>query len=80
MGAFKDEFLEQFDFKEPVKIPKSFVEKEDKPYYIPFIEMSEDLQGRLNYESKLDRSPKHIKQLIQDGEQQGKKFLKARLS
>ncbi|NJK50153.1 patatin-like phospholipase family protein [Candidatus Gracilibacteria bacterium] len=79
-GAFKDEFLEQFYCKEPIKIPKSFAEKEDKPYYIPFIEMSEDLQKSLNYESKLDRNPENIKRLIEDGEKQGKKFLEARLS
>ena len=79
-GAFKDEFLEQYAIKEPIKIPRSFVEKEDKPYYIPFIEMSYDLQHSLDYESKLDRSPQNIKQLIQDGEQQGKKYLEARLS
>jgi NTE family protein len=78
-GAFKDEFLEEFYIKEPIKIPRSFVELEDKPYYIPFIEMSDDLQNSLDYETKLDRNPEHIKQLIQDGEQQGKKFLESRL-
>ena len=79
-GAFKDEFLEEFYRNEPVKIPRSFIEKEDKPYYIPFIEMSHDLQKSLNYESKLDRSPKLIKQLIEDGKQQAKKFLETRLN
>ena len=78
--AFNDEFLEEFYLKETIKIPKSFVAKEDKLYYIPFIEMSEDLQNSLDYESKLDRSPKYIKKLIQNGEQQGKKYLEARLS
>jgi NTE family protein len=79
-GAFKDEFLEQYHIKEPIKIPKSFIEKEDKPYYIPFIEMSNALEISLDYESKLDRSPEHIKELLEDGEQQGKKYLEARLS
>jgi len=77
-GAFTDEFLAKYHIKEPIKIPKSFVAKEDRPYYIPFIEMSSDLQDSLNYESKLDRNPKFIDQLIEDGKQQAKKFLAAR--
>lgn len=76
--AFKDEFLQELGFREPIKIPRSFVEKEDKPYYIPFIEMSEHLQKSLNYESKLDRNPDLVNALIQDGKQQAKKFLEAR--
>jgi len=78
-GAFKEEFLAQYHLKEPIKIPKSFAEKEDQPYYIPFIEMSADLQKSLNYESKLDRNPDRINQLIEDGKQQGKNFLEAKL-
>jgi NTE family protein len=78
-GAFKDEFLAQFEIKEPIKIPRSFIEKEDRPYYIPFIEMSSDLQDSLNYESKLNRNPEFIQQLIQDGRQQATAFLAARL-
>jgi NTE family protein len=79
-GAFKDEFLQELGFQEPIKIPKSFVEKADKPYYIPFIEMSSHLQKSLNYESKLDRNPEQINLLIQDGKQQAQKFLEARLA
>lgn len=79
MGAFKEEFLQEFYIKEPIKIPKSFESLEDKPYYIPWIEMSPDLQKSLNYESKLDRNPARINQLIQDGKQQAQKFLEARL-
>ncbi len=78
-GAYKEEFLQELGLREPVKIPRSFIELEDKPYYIPFIEMSHDLQKNLNYESKLDRSPDRIDLLIQDGKQQGKKFLVERL-
>jgi NTE family protein len=78
-GAFKEEFLEELGFREPIKIPRSFIDKPDKPYYIPFIEMSRDLQKSLNYESKLDRAPERINQLIEDGKQQGKKFLESRL-
>ncbi|MGK7917305.1 MAG: patatin-like phospholipase family protein [Prochloraceae cyanobacterium] len=79
-GAFKEEFVSQFDIKEPIKIPKSFAEDTDQFYHIPMIEMSEDLAQSLNYESKLDRSPEKIKQLIEDGEKQGKQFLETRLS
>jgi NTE family protein len=43
------------------------------------IEMSEDLAKSLNYESKLDRCPENIKRLIEDGENQGKRFLENRL-
>jgi NTE family protein len=77
-GAYKEEFLERMGIREPVKIPRSFIDLEDKPYYIPFIEMSPDLQNSLNYESKLDRNPKSINRLIEDGKQQAKHFLAAR--
>jgi len=78
-GAFKEEYLQALGVREPIKIPRSFIDKPDKPYYIPFIEMSSDLQNSLNYESKLDRSPERIQQLIADGRKQGKAFLDARL-
>lgn len=78
--ALKDEFLQNFHIKEPIKIPRSFAEKANKPYYIPFIEMSAELQNSLNYESKLDRNPERIKLLIDDGKHQGKQFLEARLA
>ena len=78
MGAFKEEFLQEVGISEPIKIPKSFAEEEDKPYYIPFIEMSDSLQKTLNYETKLDRSPQRINQLIEDGRNQAKKFLEIR--
>jgi NTE family protein len=77
-GAFTEEFLNRYHVKAPIKIPKSFEEKADKPYYIPFIEMSGDLQKALNYESKLDRSPKFIHRLMEDGKQQARQFLAAR--
>jgi NTE family protein len=77
-GAFKEEFLQEMGIKQPVKIPKSFIEKPDKPYYIPFIEMSSDLQKILNYESKLDRNPERISRLIEDGKKQARLFLETR--
>ncbi len=77
-GAFKEEFLQGIGIQEPIKIPRSFIEKEDKPYYIPFIEMSSELQKSLNYESKLDRNPSNLNPLIEDGKQQAKNFLEGR--
>lgn len=77
-GAFKEEYLASLGVREPVKIPKPFVEKPDKPYYVPFIEMSPHLQKVLNYESKLDRDPESINRLIEDGKQQAKQFLEMR--
>ena len=62
-----------------IKISKSFVEQEDKPYHIPFIEMSPALQKNLNYESKLDRCPNRIAQMIQDGREQAVQFLRQHL-
>lgn len=79
-GAFNQEFLANYHIKQPIKFPRSFAEQEDKPYHIPFIEMSADLQEMLSYESKFDRNPKFIHRLIEDGKQQAKKFLEARLA
>lgn len=78
-GAFRDEFLKQFEIHEPIRIPKCFEEDPDQPYHIPFIEMSPELEQSLDYESKLDRSPEHIGRLIADGEKQALKFLAQRL-
>jgi len=73
--AFRPEFLGQFDIKMPVRIPKSFSALPDKPYHIPCIEMSAELQETLDYESKIDRSAAHIEQLIIEGEQCARTFL-----
>jgi len=78
-GAFKEEYLARLHISKPIKIPRSFIEKPDRPYYIPFIEMSDSLQKSLNYESKLDRSPERINRLIEDGKVQAKQFLIERL-
>ncbi|MBJ7899167.1 MAG: patatin-like phospholipase family protein [Cyanobacteria bacterium RI_101] len=79
-GAFREEFLASIDVKEPIKIPKSFIDDPDHNYHIPLIEMSEALAKTLNYESKLDRSPESIRRLIADGERQGQDFLNSRLA
>ena len=78
MKAFKPEFLAQFDVQHPVRIPRSYPGAEDRDYYIPFIEISRELQAKLDYESKLDRSPQNINALIADGERQARAFLNER--
>ncbi|HEY2474759.1 MAG TPA: patatin-like phospholipase family protein, partial [Candidatus Cybelea sp.] len=77
-GAFKDEFLERLNFREPVLIPKAFAEEPDKPYHIPFIEMSDELQKTLDYEGKLDRSERAVQRLMADGRNRAEEFLRAR--
>jgi NTE family protein len=76
--AFRPEFLGQFDIKTPVRIPKSFSASPDKPYHIPCIEMSAELQETLDYESKIDRSAAHIEHLIIEGEHCARAFLHER--
>jgi len=46
-----------------------------EPITVRFIHMSPELQSTLDYVSKLSREPSHIHKLIDDGEQQGRKFL-----
>jgi NTE family protein len=79
-GVFKDEALQALEITAPVKIPKSFSENPDKPYYIPWIEMSPEVQSVLDYAGKIDRRAAHIGLLIEDGRKQGREFLKARAS
>lgn len=77
-GAFKNEFLERLDFREPVRIPKAFAEEPGKPYHIPFIEMSDELQKTLDYEGKLDRSERAVQTLMADGRSRAEEFLRER--
>jgi NTE family protein len=79
-GAFRDEFLERLNFRQPVRIPKAFAEEPDKPYHIPFIEMSDELQKTIDYEGKIDRSERAIQTLIADGRMRATEFLAARAS
>jgi NTE family protein len=76
--AFRPEFLDQFDIKRPVRIPKSFSASPDKPYHIPCIEMPAELGQTLDYESKIDRSAEHIEHLIIEGERCAQAFLRER--
>ena len=78
MGAFAAEFLKAPGIKAPIRIPKSFREDADKPYHIPCIEMSAEIQKILDYESKIDRGAKNIDLLINDGRKMGREFLAAR--
>jgi NTE family protein len=74
-GAFQPDFLANFDIPQPVRIPKAFASEPDKPYHIPWIEMSEERQQSLDYEGKLDRSPQNVESLIAHGEERGRAFL-----
>ena len=77
-GAFQPDFLASFDLPQPVRIPKAFAAAPDKPYRIPWIEMSEEMQRSLDYEGKLDRSPANVDGLIAHGEERGRAFLAER--
>jgi len=74
-GAFQPDFLANFDIAQPVRIPKAFASEPDKPYHIPWIEMSDQMQQSLDYEGKLDRSPANVETLIAHGEERGRAFL-----
>ena len=73
--AFRPEFLEEFDIPHPIRIPKAFLDEPDKPYHIPWIEMTADMQSTLDYLGKLDRSPENLDVLLANGEACGKAFL-----
>lgn len=77
-NAFRPEYVRLFHVKSPVRIPRSFSTDIDKPYYIPCIEMPAELQGRLDFESKLDRSSANINELIAAGEASAHRFLQER--
>ncbi|MBM5572440.1 MULTISPECIES: patatin-like phospholipase family protein [Deefgea] len=79
-NAFTPEFLALNGVKAPIKIPRCLSMDETRPYHIPFLEMSTELQSTLDYESKLDRSPKNIRPLMADGESQGKLFITERIA
>ena len=76
--AFRPEFLRSFDVRAPIGIPKCYREEPDRPYHIPCIEMSPDLQRSLDHASKLDRGPAQAARLMADGERQSRAFLDQR--
>jgi NTE family protein len=61
-GAIKPEYIQNHN----LKMVEMFI-----------IQMSKPLQEKLNYASKLNRNRRFIKELIQDGMQQGEAFLNA---
>ena len=77
-GAFQPDYLARFDIPHPVRIPKAFASEPDKPFHIPWIEMSDEMQRSLDYEGKLDRSPENVETLIALGEECGRSFLAER--
>ena len=77
-NALRSEYIAQFDIKAPIRIPKSFSEDADRSYHIPCVEMPDELQSMLDFESKLDRSSFNIDRLIAEGETSGKRFLQER--
>jgi NTE family protein len=77
-GAFQPDFLAKFDIPQAVRVPKAFAAEPDKPYHIPWIEMSEEMQRSLDYEGKLDRSPANVESLIAHGEERGRAFFAER--
>lgn len=78
MGAFRPEFISRLELDHMVRLPRGFDEDPPRRWHIPFIEMSKELQGTLDYESKLDRNPRNITMLMEDGERQARAFLAAR--
>jgi NTE family protein len=75
--AFRPEFLERFDIQAPVRIPRASMDS-NRPYHIPFIEMPKEVQDKLDYEGKIDRSPQNIQHLIAEGEKAAAEFLRKR--
>jgi NTE family protein len=78
--AFKAEFLKSLDIRAPLKIPQSYIGSELCEYHIPYLEMSASLLRKLDFESKLDRSPENLLPMIADGEKQAAAFLAARIA
>ena len=76
--AFRPEFLAASPIRRMIRIPRAFGHKPVMPYHMPCIEMSPALQESLDYESKLDRSPAHLRRLFADGQAQAAAFLKIR--
>jgi hypothetical protein len=72
------EFLAQFDIQAPIRVPISFSTDPDKSYHIPCIEMHLEVQAALDYEGKIDRSPRNMDWPIAQGESAAETFLRER--
>jgi NTE family protein len=53
----------------------AFASEPDKPYHIPWIEMSNEMHQSLDCEGNLDRNPENVEALIAHGEERGRTFL-----
>jgi NTE family protein len=78
--AFNPAFLANAGVTQPIYLPSCLGRQQARPYHIPFIEMSDELQSTLDSESKLDRNPKNIRPLMNDGEKQAAAFIKGRIA
>lgn len=76
--AFRPEFLSRFNVKAPIRIPNCFDAAVEKPYHIPHIQVPKELESKLNYEGKIDRSASNIGWLVETGEIQARTFLSDR--
>jgi NTE family protein len=77
-NAFRSDYLARFHVRAPIRIPKSFDDDPNKPYHIPYIEMPPEVQERLDYEGKIDRSSQNIDGLIALGEASAETFFALR--
>jgi NTE family protein len=77
-GGYTPEMLNYLQWEKPIRIPRIYADGEDKPYYIPHIEMSPELYKKLDWQAKLDRDAKNVDQLMEDGRKRAREFLKAR--
>jgi len=77
-GAFSPDFTAGLGITRPIRLPRAYAHEPVAAWHIPFIAISEALQGKLDYESKLDRSPGNIGALMADGVSQAQAFLAER--
>jgi NTE family protein len=76
--GFRPEFLAGLGVTKPLRMPPGAPDEPPRPWHIPMIQMSAELQATLDYESKLDRNPGNIRALMEDGALQAVEFLAAR--
>jgi NTE family protein len=77
-GALNTAYLSEIGITRPIRLPRGFSDEPPAPWHIPFLTISDGLRPRLDYESKLDRNPRNINALVEDGRAQAAAFLAAR--
>jgi NTE family protein len=77
-GALNTEYLAEMGITRPIRLPRGFSDEPVQPWHIPFLTISDALRPKLDYESKLDRNPRNITMLVDDGRAQAAAFLAAR--